>query len=263
MSKIAAIAQVLRRTPFWKWPFLVVTTINVGAASDERILRTLRKIRAEAGKWPDVILGQEFGDRASLKRKIIALGYWIQEGTGQSGQGSTPAFFRKDDMEPGLPWHIRLLGHVFGGKGAGPSWIKPKWADGERPKHKASGRWVRAASVHGPASQENPLRFALFRKFVTRLLNAAVWKVITIIGGDWNTKDQQLHWLTQIMQEHGWTSSDIESSTQLVTHGDHLYDMIWWRKTRLLHFVRQFVIKASDHYAKTAIWRVKPKWTKR
>lgn len=240
-------------------PKLATTTINVGSASNQEVIAGLREIAQQAGQLPDVIFGQEFGDRGSLKRDIIDLGYWMVDGTGKIGQGSTPVFFLKATMEKAPPWYILLIARSWGGRGAGPSWIKPKWINGGKPRHKITRRRIRASSEHWPASQQHPLRFRLAQQATRKLVRSYHWLSIQIFGGDMNTKAKQLRWLERTLRAVGWTSSDIEGG-RLNTHHRNLYDMIWWHRTTRLIFIEHFTTDVgSDHLAKTAIFRIRPR----
>ena len=230
-----------------------VVTANAGPA------RIRRFVKAVTERDPDVVCAQEMGRHPNGARLMGEHGYGTLEGTGKRGQASTPTFYRHETMTLKAARYTQLLGRVWAGKGAGPSWLKPKSLTRPRLIHEPSGRIIRVSSVHMPASQQHRRRRQLAiiaTRSIARLRGGGLW----IVAGDWNDRGK---WNHRLMRAGGWVSSD-QKRGRLATHGRQAYDRIYWRPRRWAWFQKHYTFATgSDHRAKAVVWKLRVKRSRR
>ena len=236
-----------------EWPQIVLATANAGPAD---LGKFADGMFPNLAPWPDLVFCQEFGDRGDLRHVFGQHGYSEVPNQGKAGQKSTPTFYRRSTMTLRRPWYVSLLGPVFAGKGAGPSRLKPKWLDGATLIHDASGRRVQGASYHAPASQQFARRRRLALTAIRKITPAFGRALLRAIGMDSNDHSGQID---RELNAHGWTSSDDEGRP-LKTHGNNIYDRIFWMKHRLVRFVEHHTVRiGSDHLGKVCTLAIKPR----
>lgn len=236
-----------------RWVPYVSTTINAGSCTEEEFRKGLLEVERKAGRFPDVIYGCEFGDRADLKRLLVRMGYGIIEDRAP-GAASTPLFYWQTMAALDATWDL-LLPRTWA-PGVGPDWTKPKGLNRAELRHKLAGRRIRCAPWHGPAPGKAKRR-ALAERGVRGILRVFVFRVIQECGGDFNMTRRRypdfIRWLTRA----GWTTSDLEHGS-LLTHGDQLYDVIAWPVHTLIRSVGHFTTDfGSDHLAKTSVKEIR------
>lgn len=241
------------------WTNFTAVTINAGKCTKWGILDLLDEIKRRTGRLPDIIFGQEFGDRHDLKFLLKRQGYGLVESKAP-GAGSTPVFYLLATMEEiDAPTWILILNNVWGGRGAGPSRLKDKGLNYVRLRHIPSGRRWRGSSWHAPASQQFARRLRVAMRAISLILGLKhLWRRISMLGMDANTKKGQYDDLVKAMTKAGWTNTDLASGTTLVTHGRNLYDQLWWLVSKFIKFVTHFTVAfGSDHLAKVGVWKLR------
>ena len=234
-----------------------VVTANAGPAKTWRYVKSVTKRRR--GHKPDVVCSQELGRHPKAPALMDRRGYGTLEGTGRRGQASTPVFYNRETMRLEATAYVKLLGRVFAGRGAGPSWLKPKWLQDVKLIHIPSGRPIRPSSLHEPASQQFSRRRNLAIEATRIIARTRGWGLL-IMAGDWNDRGE---WLRRIMRAAGWVSTD-QKLGRLATHGRQAYDRIYWRPRRWARLVRHYTFRTgSDHLAKAAVWKLRVKRRRR
>lgn len=222
---------------------LRVCSWNVGDGSSKSDL-------AEVLSWCDVVALQEMGDRDAYFDKARDLGWKTLDGSGKSGQRSTPLFYDPDVLDFKAEIEEKLSDAQHVNPGAGPEDIKTKWAIGGQFHYPGAENALRIVSCHLVASSSSGEREQLAKKQIGVL--SKLWgdvDGVCFIGGDFNMGHDNPK--TQPMRDRGWKCAHNAEGGPCKTKGDGTIDHVWMRPGENKARVVDQYAKAcgSDHKA--------------
>lgn len=219
------------------WGLVYLGTWNIGPGDHDDLLKVMGRC--------SMLFLQEASDQVAMIYRTASHKGWKVITGNQAGQAATPLIYDRSVWELQRTSRLLLVHRQGVGPGAGPDTIKEKWLIGGLFRHRFTGRFMWAYSVHYVATQGKRKRrlvaLSTSHRILLRLRQLAR---LCVIGGDFNNLEDSAP--MDVITE----GERVGMTEPIHTHGNRAIDRIIFTLKNWFRLIgTEPVETTSDHRA--------------